>query len=89
MALTFTKRLEMNMGNKKFSAYDVTHDGTAATITASDIGLHYIDHAIAGQANQGSNVTTNTGELTVSLGAYVTMTVLSTTAITSIWAIGW
>ena len=89
MALTFTERLKMNMGNKKFVAYDVTHDGSAGTVEASSIGLHYIDHAITGQANQGSDVADNTGELTVSYGAYVTMTVLSTTAITSIWAIGW
>jgi hypothetical protein len=79
----------MSMGNKKFVAYDITHDGTATTIDASSIELHYIDHAVAGQANQGTNVTTNTGELTASYGAYITMTALSTTAITSIWAIGW
>ena len=56
MALTFTKKLIMNVGNKKLSMYDVTHDGSETSIDASDIGLHYIDHAIAGQNDTGTKV---------------------------------
>lgn len=89
MALTFTKRLEMSVGAKKMSMYDVTHDGSTTSIDASNIGLHYIDHAIIGQNNVGTDVAAwNTG-LSANNGAYVTVVALSANAITSIWAIGW
>jgi len=37
MALTFTKRIAMNMdiSGKLFRAYEVTHDGSAATANAN------------------------------------------------------
>jgi hypothetical protein len=89
MALTFTKRLEMSVGNKKMSMYDVTHDGATGSIDAADIGLHYIDHSMCGQTNQGTDVATDTAEITVNNGEYITITALSTTAVTTIWAIGW
>lgn len=89
MALTFTKKLIMNVGNKKLSMYDVTHDGTETSIDASDIGLHYIDHAIAGQNDTGTDVATYTNGLTTNYGAALGMTALSANAITSIWAFGW
>jgi hypothetical protein len=89
MALTFTKKLAMNLGNKKFVGYDITHDGTVTTVDAASIELHYIDHAIAGTATQGSSVTTNNGQLAVTSGAYVQLVALSANAVTSIWAFGW
>ena len=84
MALTFTKRLKMNVGNKKMSMYDVTHDGSETSIDASDIGLHYVDSAVAGTVT-----TTFTAELTTAYGASLAITALSSGAVSSIWAIGW
>lgn len=89
MALTFTKKLIMNVGNKKLSMYDVTHDGTETSIDASDLGLHYVDHAIAGQNDTGTDVATFTNGLTSNSGSSIDMTALSALAVTSIWAFGW
>jgi hypothetical protein len=84
MALTFTKRLEMSVGNKKMSMYDVTHDGSTTSIDASDIGLHYVDHAIAGTVT-----TTFDAELSTQYGAALAIVALSSGAVSTIWAIGW
>ena len=89
MALTFTKKLIMNVGNKKLSMYDVVHDGTETSIDASDIGLHYVDHAIAGQNDSGTDVAAFTNGLISNSGTSIEMTALSALATTSIWAFGW
>lgn len=46
MALTFTQKLRISMGDKAYRLYEVTADGSTTTINASDIDLNYIDHAI-------------------------------------------
>jgi hypothetical protein len=84
MALTFTKRLEMSVGNKKMSMYDVTHDGSETSIDASDIGLHYVDSAMVCGGS-----TTDYADLTTTYGSSVAITALSASAVTVIWAIGW
>ena len=84
MALSFTKRLEMSVGNKKMSMYDVTHDGSTTSIDASDIGLHYVDSAIAGTVT-----TTFDAELSTQYGSSLDIVALSSGAVSTIWAIGW
>ena len=84
MALTFTKRLRMNVGNKKMSLYEVTHDGSETSIDASDIGLNYVDAAIS-----GTITTTFTAELTTAYGSSLAITALSSGAVSSVWAFGW
>jgi hypothetical protein len=46
MALTFSQKLRMSMGNKAFRVYEVTHDGSTTTIEASDLDMNYIDYAL-------------------------------------------
>ena len=84
MALTFTKRLEMSVGNKKMSMYDVTHDGSETSIDASDIGLHYVDSAMV-----CGGTTADYADLTTTYGASLAVTALSASAVTVLWAIGW
>ena len=84
MALTFTKRLEMSVGNKKMSMYDVTHDGSETSIDASDIGLHYVDTAMV-----CGGTTADYADLTTTYGASLAVTALSSGAVAVIWAIGW
>jgi len=84
MALTFTKRLEMSVGSKKMSMYDVTHDGSETSIDASDIGLHYVDSAMV-----CGGTTADYPALTTTYGASLAVDSLSATAVTTVWAIGW
>jgi hypothetical protein len=84
MALTFTKRLEMSVGPKKMSMYDVTHDGSETSIDASDIGLHYVDSAMV-----CGGTTADYADLTTTYGASLAVTALSASAVTVLWAIGW
>ena len=46
MALTFSKKIRGNMGDKEFRLYEVTPDGSITTINASEIDLNYIDYAV-------------------------------------------
>lgn len=47
MALTFTEKLRGTIMGKAFRVYEVTHDGSATTIDASNLDLSYLDYAIA------------------------------------------
>lgn len=46
MALTFVEKLRGTQMGKAFRIYEVTHDGSATTIDASNLDLNYIDYAI-------------------------------------------
>lgn len=69
---------------------DVTHDGSATAITAANLGLNYIDHAMAtpNTVPVGSAGTTAQVDLTTNSGTGLVVTALSSGAITTIMAIG-
>lgn len=46
MALTFSEKLRVEEGRKQHVIYEVTHDGSTATINASNLELNYIDYAL-------------------------------------------
>lgn len=46
MALTFVEKLRGTTMGKAFRIYEVTHDGSATTIDASNLDLNYIDYAV-------------------------------------------
>jgi hypothetical protein len=46
MALAFVEKLRGTTMGKAFRIYEVTHDGSATTIDASNLDLNYIDYAI-------------------------------------------
>jgi hypothetical protein len=46
MALAFVEKLRGTQMGKAFRIYEVTHDGSATTIDASNLDLNYIDYAI-------------------------------------------
>ena len=91
MALTFTKRISINMdiSGKLFRAYEVTHDGSAATANATDFEMHYIDHCIAAPGTSVLSATSTAYcDLTTSYGAAIAFTALSSGATTNFWLIG-
>lgn len=91
MALTFTKRLAANMdiSGKLFRAYEMTHDGSITSASATDFEMHYIEHCIA---TPGISVIAADSvaycDLTTSYGASIGFTALSSGATTNIWLIG-
>jgi len=92
MALTFTKRIAMNMdiSGKLFRAYEVTHDGSAATANATDFEMHSIDHCIATPGTQILSATSTAYcDLTTSYGAAIAFTALSAGCTTNFWLIGY
>jgi hypothetical protein len=91
MALTFTKRISMNMdiSGKLFRVYEITHDGSETSIDASDLEMHYVEAAIAGPGTQVLSATSTAYcDLTTTYGASLAMTALSSGATTVLWAIG-
>jgi hypothetical protein len=47
MALTFAQKMYTRDGSKKHVVYQVTHDESTTSITAANLGMHYIDYALA------------------------------------------
>ena len=92
MALTFTKKMETRMGDKKFHIYEVTHDGSVTTVNASDLNMNYIDYAIAGDVTLPTSIT-GAAITTLSVtGASIAVSfsnALSSGAISVIEAWGW
>jgi hypothetical protein len=92
MALTFTKRsvINMDIAGKQFRMYEMTHDGSTATANATDFGLHYIEHAMAGPGTQVlTAASTAYCDLTTSYGSALAFTALSAGATTNLWLVGW
>jgi len=90
MALTFGTIKRFTLGDKKMHICDVTHDGSATAITAANLDLHYIDHAI----NTANTIAVSAGttalpDLTTESGTALAMTALSSGSITTIIAIGY
>ena len=46
MAITFSQKIRMSMGDKAFRVYQITGDGSTTTINASSLDLNYIDYSI-------------------------------------------
>ena len=46
MALTFSEKVRGTMMGKAFRVYEVTGDGSATTVKATDLDMSYIDYAI-------------------------------------------
>lgn len=89
MALSFGTIHRGFFGKKKAHIVDVTHDGSATSITAANLGMNYVDKAF----NVGSTVPLSAGstaiaDLTTSEGTTLAMTALSSGAVTTIFAIG-
>jgi hypothetical protein len=91
MALTFTKKIEMSMGDKAYRLYEVTADGSTSTINATDINLHYIDHAILSPQKAALSSVADYNYLSES-GASIALTMAGTgssAAVMDLQAWGW
>jgi len=91
MALTFTKRISINMdiSGKLFRAYEVTHDGSETTANATDFGMKYIDHYVAAPGTSVIGAASVAYcDLTTSYGASIAFTALSSGATTNFWLLG-
>jgi len=92
MALTFTKRVAINMdiSGKLFRCYEVTHDGSTAEAAATSFGMHYVEHAMVGPGTQVLSATSTAYcDLTTSYGATLAFTALSSGATSNFWLIGY
>ena len=81
MALTLSQKVRMSIGGKAFRAYEVTHDGSTGSISASEFDLNHFDAAIAGAGSDAPDLTSGDG-------ATITFTALSASATSMIWAFG-
>ena len=70
MALSFSEKVSTRIGNRKYKVYEVTHDGSATTVDASDVGLNYIDYALSRPWTPLSDVT-DWPDMSVSAGIFV------------------
>lgn len=89
MALTFTTKYEGRLDRKKLKIVEITHDGSATTATAANLGLNYIDYAMATAATVPLSATTAAfTDLTTNSGTGLAFTALSSGALVSILALG-
>lgn len=87
MALSFTEKVRERLGRKRYHVYEVTHDGSATTVNASDVGLNYIDYAIA-TSNTALSGTADVPRLSVTAGTFVAFgaaTTASTIDVLQLW----
>ena len=57
MALTFSEKINSQQGRRKMKVYEITHDGSTVAVNASDLGMNYIDYAIAGDCVIPTSIT--------------------------------
>jgi hypothetical protein len=50
MAITFSQKIRMSMGDKKFRVYQITGDASTTSITAANLDMNYIDYALLSPA---------------------------------------
>lgn len=90
MALSFSEKVRMSQGNKSFRVYEVTHDGSATTINASDLGMNYIEYMVLGPVTALSSVADFPILSGTTYGTYVTYSgALSSGAIDVVQAWGY
>jgi hypothetical protein len=90
MALTFAEQLAVGSGDKAFRLYEVTHDGTATTIQAGDLGLTYIEHISVTPKVALSSDATNMPVISgTTSGAFVTILAGLASDVSAIKAWGW
>ena len=91
MALTFTKKVSMSVGDKKFRLYEITADGSTTAINASSLGMNYIDHAIMSPQKAALSAVADYNYLNVS-GASIAISMAgagSADAVMDLQAWGW
>jgi hypothetical protein len=90
MALTFSEKVRLSDGNKAFRIYEITHDGSATTINASDLEMNFIEYAVMSPVSELSAVADFPWLSGTTTGQFVTMRgALSSAAINAIMAWGW
>jgi hypothetical protein len=89
MALTFSEKVRMSMGNKAMRVYEVTSDGSVTTINATDLGMNYIEYAVLTPVSAMSSAADYPILSGTTTGVYVTMVVQDSGNINAIEAWGW
>ena len=91
MALAFVEKVRGTTMGKAFRIYEVTHDGSATTIDASNLDLNYIDYAIVNGLTALSSIADYDYLSGVTGGAqYVTFAnALSSATVCVVQAWGW
>ena len=87
MALTFSEKVSTRIGRRKFKVYEVTHDGSATTMNASDFGLNYIDYALT-RSNTVLSGVADVPRLSDTSGTFVTFgaaTTATTIDLLEVW----
>jgi len=80
MALSFSEKVRGTQGNKAFRVYEITHDGSATTVNASDLGMNYIEYAVMGPVTALSSQADFPRLSGTTYGPYVVMVALSSGA---------
>lgn len=89
MALSFSQKVRDRFGSKAYRVYEVTHDGSATTIDASDLDMNYIEYAIALPYTALSSVADVPRISGTTSGSFVLITAMSSGSVNSIIAYGW
>ncbi|OFW61314.1 MAG: hypothetical protein A2W01_11205 [Candidatus Solincola sediminis] len=89
MALTFTQKQRYSVGGHAYRLYEITHDGAATTINASDIDLNHINVGIPHTTAVLSNVADMDRLSGDTSGTFVTLVVNSAGATLMFEAWGW
>ena len=74
MALSFSEKVNVRIGRRKFKVYEVTHDGSETSIDASDLGLNYIDYSLLDNKGALSSDAADFNYMGTATGTYIGMT---------------
>lgn len=88
MALTFSEKARGSMGGRAFRCVEVTHDDSATTVEASNLGLNYIE---AAWFSLGALTSAPAATVTITnSNTYITFSeALKTASVATICAIGY
>jgi len=89
MALSFSQKVRDRFGSKAYRVYEVTHDGSATTIDASNLDMHHIEYAFLHPITALSSVADLPRLSGTTSGPFVTMVAMSSGSVNSIIAYGW
>ena len=87
MALSFSEKVSTRIGRRKYKVYEVTHDGSATTVNASDVGLNYIDYGLV-RSNFALSAVADIPRLSATSGTFVSFadaTTATTVDVLEVW----
>jgi hypothetical protein len=96
MAITFSEKFRADLGGRKWRMFDITHDESRTSISASDVDLTYIDfyqHAFKVMASAPANTSLLARYMTISMDALHSKLIYTSAppdgSISNLIVIGW